>query len=195
MGKVVCLLIHTAIDRLRRHSRGAIGPVVITGVVVVAQGAVLIYWAFRDRRFRSAQREARRLHSADTHAGRLALVGEIAGSIAHEISQPLSAILTNADAAEKPARRAAAAAGRNPPHARRYPARRFAGQRYRAPFAFSAEASRTTDHDARPERGRRDRIEPDSARRAQTTGHGAQLPRRSSYRRSGAMPSTWSRCC
>ncbi len=69
-------------------------------LLVVAQGAVLAYWAFRDRRFRSAQREARQLHSADTHAGRLALVGEIAGSIAHEISQPLSAILTNADAAE-----------------------------------------------------------------------------------------------
>jgi C4-dicarboxylate-specific signal transduction histidine kinase len=69
-------------------------------LLVVAQGAVLIYWAFRDRRFRSAQREARQLHGSDTHAGRLALVGEIAGSIAHEISQPLSAILTNADAAE-----------------------------------------------------------------------------------------------
>lgn len=69
-------------------------------LLVVAQGAVLAYWAFRDRRFRSAQREARQLHAADTHAGRLALVGEIAGSIAHEISQPLSAILTNADAAE-----------------------------------------------------------------------------------------------
>jgi len=74
-------------------------------LLVVAQGAVLIYWAFRDRRcrsarLRSAQREARTLHAADTHAGRLALVGEIAGSIAHEISQPLSAILTNADAAE-----------------------------------------------------------------------------------------------
>lgn len=77
-------------------------PVLLSLLVllVMAQGAVLIYWAFRDRRFRSAQREARRIHSADTHAGRLALVGEIAGSIAHEISQPLSAILTNADAAE-----------------------------------------------------------------------------------------------
>jgi C4-dicarboxylate-specific signal transduction histidine kinase len=69
-------------------------------LLTVAQGAVLVYWAFRDRRFRSAQRVANPLHSADTHAGRLALVGEIAGSIAHEISQPLSAILTNADAAE-----------------------------------------------------------------------------------------------
>lgn len=77
-------------------------PVLLSLLVLltVAQGAVLVYWAFRDRRFRSAQRVANPLHSADTHAGRLALVGEIAGSIAHEISQPLSAILTNADAAE-----------------------------------------------------------------------------------------------
>ena len=69
-------------------------------LLVVAQGAVLAFWALRARRLRSAQREARGLQSADTHAGRLALVGEIAGSIAHEISQPLSAILTNADAAD-----------------------------------------------------------------------------------------------
>jgi C4-dicarboxylate-specific signal transduction histidine kinase len=65
----------------------------------VAQGVVLAWWAYR-RRLRPAQREARRLQSADTHAGRLALVGEIAGAIAHEISQPLGAILINADAAE-----------------------------------------------------------------------------------------------
>ena len=77
-------------------------PVLLSLLVllVVAQSAVLAFWAVRDRRFRSAQRAARHLQSADTHAGRLALVGEIAGSIAHEISQPLSAILTNADAAE-----------------------------------------------------------------------------------------------
>jgi C4-dicarboxylate-specific signal transduction histidine kinase len=65
----------------------------------VVQGVVLAWWAYR-RRLRPAQREARQLQSADTHAGRLALVGEIAGSIAHEISQPLGAILINADAAE-----------------------------------------------------------------------------------------------
>jgi PAS domain S-box-containing protein len=34
------------------------------------------------------------------HAERLALVGELTGSIAHEINQPLCAILSNADAAE-----------------------------------------------------------------------------------------------
>jgi two-component system sensor kinase FixL len=69
-------------------------------LLVVALSAALAFWAFRSGRLRSSQRHARHLQSADTHAGRLALVGEIAGSIAHEISQPLSAILTNADAAE-----------------------------------------------------------------------------------------------
>ncbi len=69
-------------------------------LLVVVQGAVLILWFLRDRHRRQAQREARQIHSEDTHAGRLALVGEIAGSIAHEISQPLSAILINADAAD-----------------------------------------------------------------------------------------------
>lgn len=100
MGKVVCL--------------GFTPPSIICGVIrvrqsvlmsllvllVVAQGAVLAFWVIRDWRWRSAQRAVRHLQSTDTHAGRLALVGEIAGAIAHEISQPLSAILTNADAAE-----------------------------------------------------------------------------------------------
>jgi C4-dicarboxylate-specific signal transduction histidine kinase len=69
-------------------------------LLVVVQGAVLAHWYIRDRRLRGTEREARQLRSEHTHAGRLALVGEIAGSIAHEISQPLSSILTNADAAE-----------------------------------------------------------------------------------------------
>ena len=69
-------------------------------LLVVVQGAVLAYWYIRDRRQRGTTRAASLLRCEHTHAGRLALVGEIAGSIAHEISQPLSSILTNADAAE-----------------------------------------------------------------------------------------------
>lgn len=69
-------------------------------LLVVVQSAVLLYWALRDRRRRRAQSATHSLQGAETHAGRLALVGEIAGSIAHEISQPLSAILINADTAE-----------------------------------------------------------------------------------------------
>ena len=34
------------------------------------------------------------------HASRLAVAGELTGSIAHEINQPLGAILSNADAAD-----------------------------------------------------------------------------------------------
>jgi len=68
--------------------------------LLVVQSAAMVLWFLRDRQRRQAQREAGQIHSEDTHAGRLALVGEIAGSIAHEISQPLSAILINADAAE-----------------------------------------------------------------------------------------------
>jgi signal transduction histidine kinase len=87
------------------QDRGVISvrhPVLMSLLVllVVAQGAVLAYWYIRDRRHRWTEREGRLLRSEHTHAGRLALVGEIAGSIAHEISQPLSSILTNADAAE-----------------------------------------------------------------------------------------------
>lgn len=69
-------------------------------LLVVAQGTAFALWAFRSRRFRSAQGETRRLQSNDAHAGRLALAGEIAGAIVHEISQPLGAILANAEAAD-----------------------------------------------------------------------------------------------
>jgi two-component system sensor kinase FixL len=65
-------------------------------LLVVAQTGVLALWWLRAR----SRPARRRLHGADTHEARLALVGEIAGSIAHEISQPLGAILTNADTAE-----------------------------------------------------------------------------------------------
>ena len=37
---------------------------------------------------------------AARHASRLAVVGELTASLAHEINQPLNAILNNADAAE-----------------------------------------------------------------------------------------------
>ena len=51
----------------------------------------------RDITERKRAEEANRMLS---HAGRLALLGELTASIAHEINQPLGAILSNADAAE-----------------------------------------------------------------------------------------------
>ena len=100
MGKVVCLQtappsVFTALLPVRHLMLMS-----LLVLLVVVQSAVLVYWFLNGRRPLAARRGAKQLQSQDTHAGRLALVGEIAGSIAHEISQPLSAILTNADAAD-----------------------------------------------------------------------------------------------
>jgi PAS domain S-box-containing protein len=51
----------------------------------------------RDR----ARQESRRLHDELLHAGRISTMGELAGALAHEINQPLSAIMSNAQAAKR----------------------------------------------------------------------------------------------
>jgi C4-dicarboxylate-specific signal transduction histidine kinase len=51
----------------------------------------------RDR----ALQESRRLQDELLHAGRIATMGELAGTLAHEINQPLSAIMSNAQAATR----------------------------------------------------------------------------------------------
>ena len=50
---------------------------------------------------RRAERRAGELQSELTHAGRVLALGTLTGSLAHEISQPLAAILTNAYAAQR----------------------------------------------------------------------------------------------
>ena len=48
-----------------------------------------------------AQREAQEQHQLLTHLGRVAVLGELSGALAHELSQPLTAILSNAQAARR----------------------------------------------------------------------------------------------
>jgi len=48
-----------------------------------------------------AQQESRRLQDELLHAGRISTMGELAGALAHEINQPLSAIMSNAQAARR----------------------------------------------------------------------------------------------
>jgi two-component system sensor kinase FixL len=48
---------------------------------------------------KKAEAEAQRSREELAHVGRVSTMGEVAGSLAHELSQPLSAILTNAQAA------------------------------------------------------------------------------------------------
>jgi PAS domain S-box-containing protein len=52
-----------------------------------------------DRNF--AQQEAKRLQDELLHAGRISTMEELAGALAHEINQPLSAIMSNAQAANR----------------------------------------------------------------------------------------------
>jgi C4-dicarboxylate-specific signal transduction histidine kinase len=48
-----------------------------------------------------AEREARRLKDELAHSGRVATMGEMAAALAHELNQPLAAILINAQAATR----------------------------------------------------------------------------------------------
>jgi signal transduction histidine kinase len=63
--------------------------------------AGLITWLLLERfRRRRAERTAQVQANSLAHASRVALAGELTGAIAHEINQPLGAILSNAEAAE-----------------------------------------------------------------------------------------------
>jgi PAS domain S-box-containing protein len=48
-----------------------------------------------------AQQESKRLQDVLLRAGRISAMGELAGALAHEINQPLSAIMSNAQAARR----------------------------------------------------------------------------------------------
>ena len=49
---------------------------------------------------RQAEIEAQRLRRDLTHVGRVSTLGELTASLAHELNQPLTAILSNAEAAQ-----------------------------------------------------------------------------------------------
>jgi len=50
---------------------------------------------------KSAELETQRSRSELTHLSRVAMLGELSGSLAHELNQPLAAILSNAQAAQR----------------------------------------------------------------------------------------------
>jgi C4-dicarboxylate-specific signal transduction histidine kinase len=75
-------------------------PVGVLLTIVVVQ-AVVVVALLRERGWqRHAKHGAQRRGTELTHAARLSTMGVFAASIAHEINQPLGAILINADAAE-----------------------------------------------------------------------------------------------
>ena len=54
-----------------------------------------------EQRLRESREEAQRLQQDLSHVGRVSTMGELTASLAHELHQPLTAILTNAQAAQR----------------------------------------------------------------------------------------------
>ncbi len=67
----------------------------------IGGSALTVWWLLRRKHLRTlAELERTRAHEAElAHAGRVMLLGELSASIAHELKQPLTAILSNAQAA------------------------------------------------------------------------------------------------
>jgi signal transduction histidine kinase len=71
----------------------------LIGIVLVAQLALVVIILTYDKHG-NPQRNSDSLGAEVTHNARLALAGELTASIAHEIAQPLGAILNNIETAE-----------------------------------------------------------------------------------------------
>lgn len=76
------------------------GKVLAVSAIILFQALLISILILQHRQRRRAERETQSQRSQLAHAARLATVGELTASIAHEINQPLGAILSNADAAE-----------------------------------------------------------------------------------------------
>ena len=76
---------------------------VATLAALFGLGGFTTWWLFRRRHQRELQElERNRQHQAElAHAGRVSTMGQLASSLAHELNQPLTAILSNAQAAQR----------------------------------------------------------------------------------------------
>jgi signal transduction histidine kinase len=68
--------------------------------LILAQMALIAALLFQRRRRQTAESAVQQHRVELAHAGRLAVAGELTAAIAHEVNQPLGAILANVDAAE-----------------------------------------------------------------------------------------------
>jgi signal transduction histidine kinase len=74
--------------------------IVLVLAIIAAQASLLVALLAQRRQRRLAEQAEQGHRAALTRASRLALAGELTGAIAHEINQPLGAILSNADAGD-----------------------------------------------------------------------------------------------
>jgi signal transduction histidine kinase len=78
----------------------SIVQIITIAAVIFPQTALIAGLVYERRRRRNAEVDARQRVSALAHMNRYATAGELSSSIAHELNQPLGAILSNAEAAE-----------------------------------------------------------------------------------------------
>jgi signal transduction histidine kinase len=74
-------------------------PIVAVATIIPLQFILIGYVLFQGRRRREAEADAALQRKEVEHLMRVSVLGELSGSIAHEINQPLTAILSNAQAA------------------------------------------------------------------------------------------------
>lgn len=72
----------------------------VFALLLTLQAVLIVILLLQNRRWMRRMAVARRSYADFTHAARLSVVGEIAASIVHEVTQPLSAILSNIETAE-----------------------------------------------------------------------------------------------
>jgi PAS domain S-box-containing protein len=89
-----------AVEVIRRHKSGAQVPVSLIGVPLSASGdGNSGYVIYRDitetKRLQDEQRRYHELQLELAHANRIATLGQLSASIAHELNQPLTGIITN----------------------------------------------------------------------------------------------------
>jgi C4-dicarboxylate-specific signal transduction histidine kinase len=74
--------------------------IVATGIVVLLQTALIVGLLNEHRRRRTAEVESRQRMGELAHLNRQTTAGELSASIAHELNQPLGAILSNTETVE-----------------------------------------------------------------------------------------------
>jgi signal transduction histidine kinase len=74
--------------------------VAVLGLAFLLETILISFLLLERRRRRLAEQAWHQQRTELAHASRLAIAGELTGAIAHQMNQPLGAILTNADAAD-----------------------------------------------------------------------------------------------
>ena len=101
--------------------------IMLTAIALLLQTALIVGLLYEHRRRRTVEVEARLRLAQLAHLNRQTTAGELSASIAHELRQPLGAILSNTETVELMLEFAGAKPGGNQVNFGRYQARRSAG--------------------------------------------------------------------